>query len=431
MRRHTLALVILLMLATLVAACAPAPEPTASEAAPTEAAAEEAPAEAPAEEAAAEEAPAEEAAAAGTVIKIATQSPLSGPQSVLGTAIKNGAQLSLEQNSARLQEMGFTVELAPYDDQATPDTGVANATQIAADPAVLCMVGHLNSGVMIPSMEVYHNAQLAAVSPANTNPTVTERGYVEVNRIVGRDDVQGVVGENFAREEMGVQSVYIVHDKTSYGQGVAEFFRQSAEANGMAVLGFEGTEEQANFDSILTPILAANPDLIYFGGIYSQGGILFKQARDKGITAQFMGPDGLDASELASLGGEAVAGMYYSSVAGPANVYPATQQFIADYEARFGEQTQPFAAQGYDAMGICLQGIEKAIEANDGQLPERAQVAEAVRATAGYSGITGEVTFNDKGDKTVATYFVLQVASADPALWNTNQVVKLLDIPAP
>ncbi len=417
MRMRTLLLTVFVITALLVTACAPAPQPSAPAPAATEAAAEEA-------------APAE-AAPSGNVIKVASQSPLSGPQSVLGTAIKNGAQLSLEQNSSKLQEMGFTVELAPYDDQATPDTGVANAKQIVADPAVLCLVGHLNSGVMIPSMEVYHNAQLAAVSPANTNPTITERGYAEVNRIVGRDDVQGVVGETFAREEMGVKSVYIIHDKTSYGQGVAEFFRQSAEANGMAVLGFEGTEEQANFDSIITPIIAANPDLIYFGGIYSQAGILFKQAREKGVTAQFMGPDGLDSSELASLGGDAVAGMYYSSVAGPANVYPATEQFIADYEARFGEQTQPFAAQAYDSMGICLQSIEKAMTDNGGQLPTREQVAAAVRATADYPGITGNVTFNDKGDKTTATYFVLQVASADPAQWNTNQVIKSLDIAAP
>lgn len=417
MHRRTFVLAMFLILAMVISACAPAPQPAAP--APQPAADDTAPAEAAAP------------AATGNVIKVASQTPLSGPQSVLGTAIKNGAQLSMEQNSGKLQEMGFTVELAPYDDQATPDTGVANASQITSDPSVLCFVGHLNSGVMIPSMEVYHNAQLAAVSPANTNPTITERGYPEINRIVGRDDVQGVVGETFAREEMGVESVYIVHDKTSYGQGVAEFFRQSAEANGMAVLGFEGTEEQANFDSIITPIIAANPDLVYFGGIYSQGGILFKQARDKGVTAQFMGPDGLDASELASLGGDAVAGMYYSSVAGPANVYPATQQFITDYEARFGEQTQPFAAQGYDAMSICLQAIEQAIEANGGKLPSREQVAAAVRATAGFPGITGEVTFNEKGDKLVATYFVLQVASADPALWNTNEVIKSLDIAAP
>lgn len=433
MKNRVMLLSLLVILTLLLAAC-PAPEPaaTAPEAAATAA---------PAEEAASTDAvtttetsavttTTDSAAGGSTVIKIASQTPLSGPQSVLGTAIKNGAQLALEQNKGALEAMGYTVELAPFDDQATPDTGVANAKQIVGDPDILCLVGHLNSGVMIPSSEEYHNAGLAAVSPANTNPIVTDRGYAEINRIVGRDDVQGVVGEEFARGDLSVTSVYIIHDKTSYGQGVAEFFRQSAEENGITVLGFEGTEEQSNFDSLITPIVAVNPDLIYFGGIYSQAGIFFKQAREKGITAQFMGPDGMDSSELASLAGDAVQDMYYSSVAGPANVYEGTAQFIADYEARFGESTQPFAAQAYDSMNICLQAIATAAEAAGGK-PTRAQVAEAVRATADFPGITGNVTFNSIGDKTSATYFVLQVGSADPAEWNNNQVIKSLDIEAP
>jgi branched-chain amino acid transport system substrate-binding protein len=375
----------------------------------------------------------EEAAATGdgAVIKIATQSPLSGPQSVLGVAIKNGAQLALEQANEAGTIPGVTLELAPYDDQATPDTGVANATQIVGDPAVLCLVGHLNSGVMIPSMEQYHNAGLAAVSPANTNPVVTDRGYPEINRVVGRDDIQGVVGQQFALETLGIQSVYILHDNTAYGQGIAEYFRQSAEEAGMDVLAFEGTEEQANFDGIITPIIAANPDLVYFGGIYSQAGIFYRQARDRGVTAQFMGPDGHDSSELASLGGDAVVDMYYSTVAAPATVYPDAAQFIEDYEARFGEQTQPFAAQAYDSMNICIDGIKRAMEANGGEVPSRAQVAEAVRATTDFPAITGNVTFNSVGDKALATYFVLQVSSADPAEWNNNEVIESLDIAAP
>ncbi len=139
----------------------------------------------------------------------------------------------------------------------------------------------------------------------------------------------------------------------------------------------------------------------------------------------------LDSSELANLGGEAVKDMYYSTVAAPANVYPAAEQFINDYQERFGEQTQPFAAQAFDSMNICLLGIQKAVEENGGQLPSREQVAAAVRATADYPGITGDVTFNSVGDKTAATYFVLQVLSSDPAEWNNNTVVKSLDIAAP
>jgi len=122
-------------------------------------------------------------------IKVATQTPLSGGQSAIGVDIKNGAQLALEQLSGPLTSMSFTVQMAPYDDQANPDIGVANAKQIVADPTVLCVVGHYNSGVQIPSSEEYHNAGLPNVSPANTNPKVTTRGYLEVNRIVGRDDV--------------------------------------------------------------------------------------------------------------------------------------------------------------------------------------------------------------------------------------------------
>src|SRR3990172_10614557 len=113
--------------------------------------------------------------AAGGTIKIATQSPLSGGQSQLGIDIKNGAELALEQLGGALRDMGYTLELAPFDDQATPDIGVSNAKTIVADPEILCGVGHLNSGVMIPSSEEYHTANLAFVSPANTNPAVTTR----------------------------------------------------------------------------------------------------------------------------------------------------------------------------------------------------------------------------------------------------------------
>ncbi len=365
-------------------------------------------------------------------IKIATQSPLSGGQSSLGVDIKNGAQLALEQLSGPLTEMGYKVELAPYDDQANPDTGVANAKQIVADPQVLCLVGHLNSGVAIPSSEEYHAANLAMVSPANTNPNVTDRGYAEVNRIVGRDDVQGVVAAEYANS-IGVKSVFIIHDKTSYGQGVAEFFKQKAEELGMTVAGFEGTEEKANFDPLITSIQAANPDMVYFGGIYDQGGVLFKQAREKGYEGIFMGPDGMDSSTLAEIAGDALTsgkGMVYSTVAGPASVYPGTAKFAADFKAKFGAEPQPFAAQAYDSMAICLKAIENAAKAAGG-VPSREQVSKAVRELKDFPGITGTFTFNAIGDVTSAKYFVIKVVSSNPADWGKNEVAQTLDIAPP
>jgi branched-chain amino acid transport system substrate-binding protein len=366
-------------------------------------------------------------------IKIASQSPLSGDQSVVGVDIKRGAELGLEQMSAGLTEMGFKVELAPFDDQANPDTGVANAKQIVSDPAILCVVGHYNSGVQIPSSEEYHNAGLANVSPANTNPKVTTRGYMEVNRIVGRDDVQGVVGANFAAEQ-GMKSAFVVHDKTAYGQGIAEFFKQEAEKLGMEVLGFEGTEEKANFDALLSPVLAANPDVVYFGGMFSQAAIMFKQAREKGYMGMFLSDDGFDSSDAAKIAGQTLldgAGTYYSTVSGPASVYPGTAKFITDFKAKYNSDPQPFAAQGFDSMGICLKAIEAAAKAKNGETPTRAEVTKAIRELKDYTGITGTVTFNSIGDPVVAKYFVIQVGSADPAKWPENPIVQTLDIAPP
>jgi ABC-type branched-subunit amino acid transport system substrate-binding protein len=366
--------------------------------------------------------------ALGTV-KIATQSPLSGPQSVLGTSIQRAVELTVEQLNSDLASSNLTMEVAPFDDQAKPEVGSANAKNIVSDPDILCVVGHLNSGVALASLPDYQSAGLAMVSPANTNPNITEGGYGVAFRVVGRDDVQGAVGEQFARENLGAKSVYIIHDTTAYGQGVAEFFRQNAEKNNIEVLGFEGTEEQSDFSAILTPIQAANPDLIYFGGLYPQAGPLFRQARDRGITAQFLGPDGLDSNQLAELAGDAIEGMHYTSVAAPISQFPLAAQFDTDFQAKFNEGPQPFAAQAYDSAQICAAGIIKAA-VDAGGKPTREQVTEAIKALPSVQGITGNIKFNPKGDVEVATYFVLK-ANADPTKWGENELVDKLEIAPP
>ena len=360
-------------------------------------------------------------------IKIATQSPLSGGQAALGEGIKLGTQLAIEKYKGPLEKMGFKVVLVPYDDQAKPDVGVANAQNIIADPAILGVIGHLNSGVAIPSSEVYKTVDLAMISPANTNPTVTDRGYKNVFRVCGRDDVQGVVGSEFARDNK-IKTVYIIHDKTTYGQGVAEFFRNDAQKHGVKVIAFEGTEEKSNFDPIITPIRAQNPDLIYFGGLYDQAAPFFKQAREKGVKAKFLGPDGMDSSDLTKIAGNAVVGMYYTSVAGPVTVYPAAKQFAEEYKKAYGKNPEPFSAQAYDATAILLKGIEAA--AKGGKTPTRAAVTAAVHNVK-YTGVTGNIEFNAKGDPTKALYFVLQVVSPDPAKWGENKEVKRLSIAPP
>jgi len=361
-------------------------------------------------------------------IKIATQSPLSGGQAALGEGIKLGTQLAIEKFKGPLAKAGFKVELVPFDDQAKPDVGVANAKNVIADKDIMVVIGHLNSGVAIPSSEVYKEANLAMISPANTNPTVTDRGYPNVFRVCGRDDVQGVVGSEFAAGTLKAKSVYIVHDKTTYGQGVAEFFKADAEKKGIKVLGFEGTEEKSNFDPIITPMKAKNPDLIYFGGIYEQAAPFFKQAREKGVKGKFMGPDGMDSSDLTKIAGKTVVGMNYTSVAGPVSVYPQAKQFAEEYKKKFGKNPEPFAAQAYDSTAIAIKALEAVTKG--GKAPTRDGVTAAIRDVR-YTGITGAVEFDAKGDPKKALYFVLQVASEDPQKWGDNKEVKRLTIAAP
>ena len=372
-------------------------------------------------------APSLDAQGKGT-IKIATQSPLSGGQAALGEGIKLGAQLALEKFKGGLTKMGFKVELVPFDDQAKPDVGVANAKNIIADKDILVVIGHLNSGVAIPSSEVYKEVNLAMISPANTNPTITDRGYPNIYRVCGRDDVQGVVGAEFAHSTLKVKTAYVIHDKTTYGQGVAEFFKADAEKKGIKILGFEGTEEKSNFDPIITPIKAKHPDLIYFGGIYDQAGAFFKQAREKGVKSKFLGPDGMDSSDLAKIAGKAVIGMHYTSVAGPVSVYPQAKQFADEYKKKFGKNPEPFAAQAYDSTAIALKALEAA--AKGGKMPTRDSVTAAIR-TVHHTGITGSVQFDEKGDPKKALYFVLRVVSDNPEKWGDNKEVKRLVIAAP
>ena len=373
-------------------------------------------------------------AQAGGTIKIASQSPLSGPQSVLGTAIRNGTDLAIQQLKKPIEDLGFKVEYVPFDDQATPDVGVANAQNIVNDSSIMAVIGHLNSGVAIPSSEVYAKSDLVMVSPANTNPKVTDREstHAVTNRVCGRDDVQGPVGAIYAAETLKAKSVYVIHDKTAYGEGVATAFRDTAQSLGLTVLGFEGTEEAANFDAILTPIAAQSPDVIYYGGIYDKGGPLIKQAREKGIKSQFLGADGLDSSDLPKLAGDAIVGTIFTTTAGPASLFPDAKQFSDDYKKAFKTDiVETYSPESYAATQIVLAGIEKAIKDNGGKMPTRRQVADAVRATKNFKTIIGPISFDANGDPEVASYYTVKITSPDPAQYDKGGKETLTIVQAP
>jgi len=348
------------------------------------------------------------AEAALPVIKIASATPLSGSQAAMGETIKNGIELALSERVEEFKALGFDLQFAPQDDQADPKVGVSIAQRLIEDKDILAVIGHWNSGVAIPSSEVYNQGNLAMVSPANTATAVTDRGLPVVNRICARDDAQGPAGADFLFS-LGLTSVYIIQDKTAYGQGVADEFKKRFAAIGGTVLGYEGiTAGEADYSAVEEMIRASGAQAVYFGGIYPEGGLIIKQLKEKGIEVTFMGPDGMDSAEVVNIAGDAIVGTYYTSTAADVSGTEKGAAFVASYNAKFGRNPDGgYAAYGYDAMNVALDAIKGVITANNGALPTREQVVAAVRATSGYKGLATNVTFNSIGDNTEATVYVL------------------------
>ncbi|XJZ27547.1 branched-chain amino acid ABC transporter substrate-binding protein [Bacillota bacterium Lsc_1132] len=348
-----------------------------------------------------------------TVIKIASQSPLSGGSATQGEAIKLGAQLAIEDQKAKFAKKGFDLQFVPYDDQADPKKGVANAQLIASDSSILAIVGHMNSGVAIPSSETYEKYSIPMVSPANTATEVTDRKLKVTNRVVARDDFQGPAGAEYAVKTLKAKKIFIIQDKTAYGSGLADAFKGAAQKLGAEIVGFEGiTVGEKDFNGVLNQVAEKKPDMIYFGGLYAEGGLIVKQAHDKGIDIPFMGGDGLDSSSFVEIAGEAVKNAYLTSVAGDTTKTDEGKKFVEEYKSKFNKNIEGYSAYAYDSAGVILKALSDAIDNNGGKLPTRAQVRDAVRAIKDYQGVVTKVGFDDKGDNNFAKIFIYKFNKA-------------------
>ncbi len=330
-----------------------------------------------------------------------------------------------------LNALGYQVELVAYDDKMEIKTAVANAKEIVADPQVMCGVGHYASSIMIQASEMYHAAGLAFVSPSNTSTTVTDRGYLEVNRVIGRNDAQGMAAAQFAKAQ-GLDRVYVIHSSWDPGAKNADYFKREADRIGLKVVGILTTDVSDNFEAIVARIMNVNPDLVYFASMAGQAGPFFRQSRAAGYMGTFLTID--DTPALVDLAGPLLiegGGAYYTGTAAPAGNYPGAINFARDFENRYGAAPHMYAAQAYDAAGICMKAIEAASIAKAGGLPTREEVAKAIRALVDYQGITGTYNFDKKGDPILVPYFVYKVISADPSNWPENPVFATFEIAPP
>ncbi len=329
-----------------------------------------------------------------TTIKIGCAGPLTGDQAQLGLDICRGVQLAVEQaNEKGTTLSGYKFETLQLDDQHNPAQAVNVANKFVSDPDVVAVVGHFNSSCTQPASAIYHEARMIGLTAASTNPELSKQGFDTFFRIAATDDVQGPKGAQYAASSVQAKKVFIIDDKTTYGKGLADEFEKEARALNLEVLGHEGiTQGDKDFTPLLTKIKPLNPDLIYFGGIYPEGALILRQARSLGITANFMGGDGLATPVFIELATPEIAeGTLATMVGADMKKVPSAEQFVKDYEAKYGEIGQ-WSAYGYDAANILIQAVLKAGK------KDRQEVLKAIRTIPNFQGITGEVVFDEKGD---------------------------------
>ncbi len=347
------------------------------------------------------------AAGSGGKIVIATVGPLSGSASDYGDSAKTGAEYALKLKQEEFKKLGFDLELLAQDDQADPKQGVASAEMLISNPDVLGVVGHVTTGSSIPASAKYEEAHLVMVSPSSTGEKLTEEGKKVVHRVCARDDQQGSKAAIYAKNKLNVKTAFIIHDKGAYGQGLAEQVKAQFEKDGVQILGFEGiTPGEKDYSAVINQVAAKNPDILYFGGYYAEGGILVKQAREKGFKGYFMGGDGLDSADMLKIAGNAADGLVFTSTVGDVTSTEEGKKWVADFEKATGKKVGIFTSFGYDAMNVMLNGVLEAIKANGGKKPTREQVLDAVHKTTDFQGQFVKVSFDDKGDNKYAKVFI-------------------------
>ena len=343
-------------------------------------------------------APAAAPAPVATVVKIGHVGPTSGAIAHLGKDNENGARMAIEElNAAGVMIDGkkVTLELLAEDDAADPKQGTAVAQKLA-DSKVAGVIGHLNSGTTIPASKIYSDAGIPQISPSATNPTYTRQGFKTAFRVVADDAQLGGTLGKYAVGTLKGKAIAVIDDRTAYGQGVAEEFTKAVEAAGGKVVAKEFTTDKAtDFNSILTTIKGKKPDVVFFGGMDAVAGPMLKQMKSLGIKAKFMGGDGICSTELVKLGGDSIADdQVYCAEAGgvEGEAKAGMDEFKAKFKTKFNADVQVYAPYVYDSVKIMVAAMVKANSADP------AKYLPVLAATTDYKGVTGPITFDEKGD---------------------------------
>ena len=332
------------------------------------------------------------------VVKIGHVGPTSGGIAHLGKDNENGARMAIDELNAKGVTIGgkkAKFELLAEDDGADPKQGTAVANKLV-DAKVNGVIGHLNSGTSIPASKIYSDAGIPQISPSATNPKYTRQGFKTTFRVVADDVHLGGTLGRYAVKELKGKSIVTIDDRTAYGQGVAEEFAKAVKASGGTIADQQFTTDKAtDFTAILTAVKAKNPDIVFYGGMDAVAGPMIRQMKQLGMNPKFMGGDGICSGELPKLAGGAMAdGQVVCAEAGGVEGAQKVDmdKFRENFKKKFGADVQIYAPYVYDAVNVMVAAMVKAGSADP------AKYLPVLAKTADYKGVTGTITFDDKGD---------------------------------
>ncbi|MBV8502205.1 MAG: branched-chain amino acid ABC transporter substrate-binding protein [Paucibacter sp.] len=332
------------------------------------------------------------------IVKIGHVAPTSGNQAHLGKDNELGAKMAIEELNAKGVKIGGKTarfELLAEDDAADPKQGTA-AAQKLVDAKVNGVIGHLNSGTTIPASKIYADAGIPQISPSATNPDYTHNGYKTAFRVVANDIHLGSTLGKYAVKELKGKAIAVVDDRSAYGEGVAKQFEKAVKESGGTVVGHVFTNDKAtDFSPILTSLKGKKPDIIFFGGMDAVAGPMLRQMKSLGITAKFMGGDGICTANLPKLSSGSIAdSQVVCAEAGGVDSggKVAMDKFKADFKQKYGVEVQIYAPYVYDAVKVMAAAMEKAGSA------EPAKYLPVLAKMEGYKGVTGTIGFDSFGD---------------------------------
>ncbi|MEZ5789425.1 MAG: branched-chain amino acid ABC transporter substrate-binding protein [Nitratireductor sp.] len=344
-------------------------------------------------------------ASAKADMMIGVAGPLTGPNAAFGAQLQKGAEQAVADINAAGGVNGEKIVLSFGDDVSDPKQGISVANKFVAD-GVKFVVGHFNSGVSIPTSEVYAENGVMQITPASTNPTFTERGLWNTFRTCGRDDQQGLVAGDYIAKNFKDAKVAVIHDKTPYGQGLADFTKKTMNDAGVTEAMYEGINTgDKDFSALIAKMKEAGVSVVYFGGLHTEAGLIMRQMADQGLKATFMSGDGIVSNELASIAGDAVNGTLMTFAPDPRN-NPAAKDLVEKFRAA-GFEPEAYTLYSYAAVQVIAAAAAKA-GSNDPM-----KVADSVKANGPFSTAIGDLGYDSKGDITRPDYVMYEWKKGD------------------